>query len=113
MRIEYGLDRYCLPTQIHIVPSEDEDPEMLHNMASRLIVDNPAIAFSDMVKAGKLNSYDDDEYEKLLAVVKRLNLLFIPPNAEKPEPQGNLFELFVKLLYEFMLNQHSESSRIL
>lgn len=113
MRIEYGLDRYCLPTQIHIVPSEGEDPEMLHNMASRLIVDNPAIAFSDMVKAGKLNSYDDDEYEKLLAVVKRINLLFIPSNADKPVPQINLFNLTVRLLYEYMLNQHSESSRII
>ncbi len=113
MRIEYGLDRYCLPKQIHIVPSEGEDPEILHNMASRLLIENPAIAFSDMAKAGKLNSYDDEEYEKLLAVVKRLNLLFIPPNSDKPVPQINLFDMVIQLLYEYMLNQHSESSRII
>lgn len=113
MRIDYGLDRYCLPKQIHIVPSEGEDPQVLHDIASRLLVENPAIAFSDMAKAGKLNSFTDDEYEKLLAVVKRLNLLFIPPNSDKPVPQINLFDMVILLLYEYMLNQHSESSRII
>ncbi len=113
MRINYGLDSFCLPKQIHIVPSEGEDPQVLHDIASRLLVENPAIAFSDMAKAGKLNSYDDEEYEKLLAVVKRLNLLFIPPNSDKPVPQINLFDMVIQLLYEYMLNQHSESSRII
>ena len=113
MRIEYGLDRYCLPKQIHIAPSKGEDIDMLHNMASRLLIENPAIDFSKAAKAGLLDKYDDDQYDAMLAVIKRLNLLFIPPNAEKSCAAINIFDLLVQLLYEYMLNQHSEYSRIL
>ncbi len=113
MRIEYGLDRYFLPKQIHIVPCPNEDVNVLHSMASRLIVQNPAIKFSEDAKAGLYNDFSDDEYEKALAVVKRLSLLFQPPKAEKSESEIDLFNLTVRLLYEYMLNQHSESSRII
>ena len=36
MKIEYGLDRYFLPKKIHIVPSANEDIDVLHSMSSRL-----------------------------------------------------------------------------
>lgn len=113
MKIDYGLDRYCLPKQIHIVPSQGEDIDKLHNMASRLLIENPAIDFTKAAKSGLLNKFDDDQYDAMLAVIKRLNLLFIPPEAEKSEPAINIFDLLVRLLYEYMLNLHSECSRIL
>ncbi len=113
VKIEYGLDRYCLPTQIHIVPSKNEDIDMLHNAACRLLIENPAIDFSKAAKAGLLDKYNDDQYDAMLSVIKRLNLLFIPPKEDKSGPVINIFDLLVQLLYEYMLNQHSEVSRIL
>ena len=46
MQIEYELDRDCLPKKIHIIPSKHEDIEMLHNISSRLIIENPSLALS-------------------------------------------------------------------
>ena len=113
MKIEYSLDRYCLPKQIHIVPSLGEDVDVLHNMSSRLLIENPAIDFSKAAKAGLFDKYDDDEYDAMLSVIKRINLLFTPPKAELGAPAINIFDLLVQLLYEYMLNQHSEYSCII
>ena len=76
MQIEYELDRDCLPKKIHIIPSKHEDIEMLHNISSRLIIENPSLAFVNSAKQGLFNNFTDEEYEKILAVAKRLNSLF-------------------------------------
>lgn len=113
MQIEYELDRDCLPKKIHIIPSKHEDIEMLHNISSRLIIENPSLAFVNSAKQGLFNNFTDEEYEKILAVAKRLNSLFYSEKDNKPKANINIFDLLVRLLYEYMLNNHAEASRIL
>ena len=113
MQIEYELDRYCLPKKIHIIPSKHEDIEMLHNISSRLIIENPSLAFVNSAKQGLFNNFTDEEYEKILAVAKRLNSLFYSEKDNKPKANINIFDLLVRLLYEYMLNNHDDESRIL
>ncbi len=113
MRIEYDLDRNHMVKTLHIVPSPEESADELHIVATRLFIDNPAIKFSEDVKKGQYDSYSDSEYDKCLQICKRVSLLFCPPNSNKPEATVNLFDLTVRLLYEYMLNNHSESSRII
>ena len=113
MKIDYGLDKYYLPKKIHIIPSENEDPDVLHNMSTRLQILNPSLDFANAVKSGLYDKYSDEEYEKMLAVAKRLNLLFYSEKEKKALPSINIFDLTIRLLYEYMLNQHCEASRIL
>ena len=113
MKIEYGLDRYFLPKKIHIVPSANEDIDVLHSMSSRLIIENPSLAFVNSAKQGLFDKYTDEEYEKILAVAKRLNSLFYSEKDNKPKANINIFDLLVRLLYEYMLNNHDDESRIL
>ena len=113
MQIEYELDRDCLPKKIHIIPSKHEDIEMLHNISSRLIIENPSLAFVNSAKQGLFNNFTDEEYEKILAVAKRLNSLFYSEKDNKPKANINIFDLLVRLLYEYMLNNHDAESRIL
>ena len=113
MQIEYELDRECLPKKIHIIPSKHEDIEMLHNISSRLIIENPSLAFVNSAKQGLFDKFTDEEYEKILAVAKRLNSLFYSEKDNKPKANINIFDLLVRLLYEYMLNNHDDESRIL
>ena len=113
MQIEYELDRECLPKKIHIIPSKHEDIEMLHNISSRLIIENPSLAFVNSAKQGLFNNFTDEEYEKILAVAKRLNSLFYSEKDNKPKANINIFDLLVRLLYEYMLNNHDDESQIL
>ena len=113
MQIEYELDRDCLPKKIHIIPSKHEDIEMLHNISSRLIIENPSLAFVNSAKQGLFDKFTDEEYEKILAVAKRLNSLFYSEKDNKPKANINIFDLLVRLLYEYMLNNHDDESRIL
>ena len=113
MQIEYELDRDCLPKKIHIIPSKHEDIEMLHNISSRLIIENPSLAFVNSAKQGLFNNFTDEEYEKILAVAKRLNSLFYSEKDNKPKANINIFDLLVRLLYEYMLNNHDDERRIL
>ena len=113
MQIEYELDRDCLPKKIHIIPSKHEDIEMLHNISSRLIIENPSLAFVNSAKQGLFNNFTDEEYEKILAVAKRLNSLFYSEKDNKPKANINIFDLLLRLLYEYMLNNHYDESRIL
>ena len=113
MQIEYELDRECLPKKIHIIPSKHEDIEMLHNISSRLIIENPSLAFVSSAKQGLFDKYTDEEYEKILAVAKKLNSLFYSEKDNKPKANINIFDLLVRLLYEYMLNNHDDESRIL
>lgn len=113
MQIEYELDRDCLPKKIHIIPSKHEDIEMLHNISSRLIIENPSLSFVNSAKQGLFDKYTDEEYEKILAVAKRLNSLFYSEKDNKPKANINIFDLLVRLLYEYMLNNHDDESRIL
>ena len=113
MQIEYELDRDCRPKKIHIIPSKHEDIEMLHNISSRLIIENPSLAFVNSAKQGLFNNFTDEEYEKILAVAKRLNSLFYSEKDNKPKANINIFDLLVRLLYEYMLNNHDDESRIL
>lgn len=113
MQIEYEIDKDCLPKKIHIIPSKHEDIEMLHNISSRLIIENPSLAFVNSAKQGLFDKYTDEEYEKILAVAKRLNSLFYSEKDEKPKATINIFDLLVRLLYEYMLNNHDDKSRIL
>ena len=113
MQIEYELDRECLPKKIHIIPSKHEDIEMLHNISSRLIIENPSLAFVSSAKQGLFDKYTDEEYEKILAIAKRLNSLFYSEKDNKPKANINIFDLLVRLLYEYMLNNHDDESQIL
>lgn len=113
MQIEYELDRECLPKKIHIIPSKHEDIEMLHNISSRLIIENPSLAFVNSAKQGLFDKFTDEEYEKILAVAKRLNSLFYSEKDNKPKANINIFDLLVRLLYEYMLNNHDNESLIL
>ncbi len=113
MQIEYELDKDCLPKKIHIIPSKHEDIEMLHNISSRLIIENPSLAFVNSAKQGLFDKFTDEEYEKILAVAKRLNSLFYSEKDNKPKANINIFDLLVRLLYEYMLNNHDDESLIL
>lgn len=113
MQIEYELDKDCLPKKIHIIPSKHEDIEMLHNISSRLIIENPSLAFVNSAKQGLFDKFTDEEYEKILAVAKRLNSLFYSEKDNKPKANINIFDLLVRLLYEYMLDNPNDESRIL
>ena len=113
MQIEYELDRECLPKKIHIIPSKHEDIEMLHNISSRLIIENPSLAFVNSAKQGLFDKYTDEEYEKILAVAKRLNSLFYSEKDKKPKATMNIFDLLVRLLYDYMLDNPDDESLIL
>lgn len=114
MEIRYQLDRYFLPKTIHLVPGpNDLEKNELHAISSRLLVDNPAVAFAHAATNHEFDQLSDPEYDKLLAITSRLSLLFIDPNSGKPAPSLDIFDLTVHLLYEYMLNHHCEASRIL
>ena len=113
MQIEYELDRECLPKKIHIIPSKHEDIEMLHNISSRLIIENPSLAFVSSAKQGLFDKYTDEEYEKILAVAKKLNSLFYSEKDNKTAPSINIFDLLVRLLYDYMLDNPDDESLIL
>ena len=88
-----------MPTKIRIIPSEGGDSDWLHNMAVKMNVENPAIAFTAAAKEGPLNEYDDDQYDKLLQVIKRLNLLlFVPPESDKPEASINIYDVSISII---------------
>lgn len=86
---------------------------MLHNISSRLIIENPSLAFAKSAKQGAFDNFTDEEYEKILEVAKKLNSLFYSEKHNKTAPSINIFDLLVRLLYEYMLNTHNEASRIL
>lgn len=113
MDIRYQLDRYFLPKTIHIVPSPNEDKNELARMSSRLRVSNPAVAFADAATNHEFDQLSDSDYDKLLAVASRLSLLFYDPKTGKSAQSLDLFSLTVRLLHEYMLNNHNEASRIL
>ena len=113
MDIRYQLDRFYLPKTIHIVPSPNEDKNELARMSSRLIVANPAVAFAEAATNHQFDQLSDPEYDKLLAVASRLSLLFYDPKTGKSAHSLDLFSLTVRLLNEYMLNNHSEASHIL
>lgn len=113
MEIKYQLDKYYLPKTIHIVPGPNEDKNELARMSSRLRVANPAVAFADAATNHEFDHLTDSEYDKLLAVASRLSLLFYDPKTGKSTQSLDLFSLTVRLLHEYMLNNHSEASHIL
>lgn len=113
MQIKYNLDKFYLPKTIHIVAGSNEDKDVLAQMKSRLIVDNPAVAFADAATNHEFDHLTDPEYDKLLAVASRLSLLFYDPQTGKAAQSLDLFSLSVRLLHEYMLNTHCEASRIL
>lgn len=112
MKIDFTVDQNYLPKRIHIVPDGYENPDTLHEMSQHLYIKNPVLKFTEDAKNGKYNHLSDREYEKLLCIFKRLSLLFIMDDGKTSLPERNVFDLLVALLYEYMLNRHSESSRI-
>lgn len=112
MKIKYSLDRYSLPRKISIIPSQGEDIENLANISKQMIIENPSLEFASAAKLGLMDQYDDLQYEKMLEVAKRLNLLFYDEKKRRPLPQIGLFDLTIRLLYEYLLNHHDEESRI-
>ena len=113
MEIQYQLDKFYLPKTIHITASQDEDKNKLARISRRLKVHNPSISFAQLVSEHKFDDLSDDEYDKLFAVVSRLNLLFMDPETGKAARYLDIFSLTVRLLHEYMLNTHCEASRIL
>lgn len=113
MKIKFSVDQDYLPKKIHIIPSEDENADMLHEMSQNLYITNPVPEFIEDVKNGRYNHISDLEYDKILSVMKRLGLLFMMEDGQTSFPSKNIFDLLVALLYEYMLNRHLESSRIL
>ena len=113
MDIRYQLYRFYLPKTIHIVPGLNEDKNELARMSSRLIVVNPAVAFAEAATNHEFNQLTDPEYDKLLAVASRLSLLFYDSKEGKSAQSLDFFSLTVRLLYEYMPNNHSETSHIL
>ena len=113
MEIKYNLDRFYLPKTIHIVAGPGEDKDELARISSRLLVDNPAVAFAHAATNHEFDQLSDSEYDKLLVVVARLSLLFADPQTGKSVQSLDLFSICIRLLQEYMLNNHVEASRIL
>ena len=96
MKLDYGLDRFYLPTKIHIIPSKDEDPDFLHNCSMKMMVENPSLDFANAAKAGNPAKYhlpipkvDGLDFSfsgiktaVLRAVQKELNLPITTPSYE-------------------------------
>ena len=68
-------------TGLTIKPEEKEDPDLLHDYAQRLMIKNPAIRFSDLAKAGKMNDMCDEDYEQALKNIKLVSAEFFGSNA--------------------------------
>ena len=113
MEIKYNLDKFYLPKTVHIVAGPGEDKDELARMSSRLLVDNPAVAFANAAANHKFDYVPDDVYDRLFAVVSRLSLLFADSKTGKSAQSLDLFSLCIRLLHEYMLNNHCEASRIL
>ncbi len=101
LKLELELDQKIRPYNLRIVPQDEQDNDILNAFSRKYCyVVNPAITFSEEVKRGEYDAYTDAEYEEILAIYKRLSELFREDGcaASKPQPNGNLFELFVRLL---------------
>ena len=111
MKIKYSLDSTSLPKKISIIQSQDEDIAYLAEISKRLLIENPSLDFCSAAKLGLMDQYDDVQYQKMLTVAKRLNLLFYDEEKKRPLPEIGLFDLTIRLLYEYLLNHHDEESR--
>ena len=86
MWLKYSLDKDFLPAHIHIMPSVGEAPTNLHNISSRLIIDNPAVQFTTDAKAGLYNQYSDEDYAKMLQAYSSSKNLHLPSIFSGPLP---------------------------
>ena len=111
--LKLELDQKIRPYNLKIVPQDEQDNDILNAFSRKYCcVVNPAIPFSEDVKRGGYDAYTDAEYEEILAIYKRLSELFREDGraASKPQPNGNLFELFVRLL-NYYLSSGQEQTR--
>ena len=113
MKIDFTLDKHYLPEKIHIVSEQGENRDWLHTVSRNLIITNPVFEFTEHARSGDFNDLSDLDYEKVLSVMKRLSLLFMMGDGKTTLPGLNIFYLLEALLYEYMLNNHTESSRII
>ncbi len=68
-------------TGLTIKPEEKEDPDMLCEYAKRLMIKNPAIVFTELAKAGRMNDMCDEDYEQALKNIKLVSAEFFGSNA--------------------------------
>lgn len=95
-----------------IVAGPCEDKEELARISSRLLVANPAVAFAHSTTNHELDQLSDCEYDRLLAVVSRLSLLFVDPKTGKSAHYLDIFNLTVRLLNEYMLHFLSPNAKM-
>ena len=62
MNISYYITEDTFPQKACIIPSANEDPDILHNIAIQLPhITNPCIIFSEEVKEGKYDELSEEE----------------------------------------------------
>lgn len=112
LRLDLELDQNIHPYNLRIVPQDKQDNDILNAFSRRYCsVVNPALIFTEDVKGGDYDSYTDEEYEKILALYRKLSDLFRENGcaAGKPQPNGNIFELFIRLLHYYLASEQEQT----
>ena len=109
MNISYYITEDTFPQKACIIPSANEDSDILHNIAIQLPhITNPGITFSEEVKEGKYDELSDDEYDFQIYVCKELGKLWNDSETGKGARSITIFELLVRLLDIYIKNARLE-----
>lgn len=109
MNIIYYITEDTFSQKACIIPSANEDPDILHNIAIQLPhITNPCIIFSEEVKEGKYDELSDDEYDLQIYVCKELGKLWNDSETGKGARSITIFELLVRLLDIYIENARFE-----
>ena len=72
MRFDYTFDGDVLSWS-QLQPEENEDPDELYRYSRVLLVENPALLFTEKAKKGIFNDQSDEEYAVLLGRFKLIS----------------------------------------
>ena len=116
MELSYTVTADSFSQHTRILPSSNENPDMLHNIAVQLPpITHPGVIFSNEALQHKYDSLSDEEYDFQLYMCKKLGELWENPATGKGLHSISIFELLTRLLdtniEKIRLEYYSESSR--
>ncbi len=99
MQLSYMVTANSFSQHTRIIPSTNENPDMLHNIAVQLpAITHPGVIFSDEALQHKYDSLSDEEYDFQLYMCKKLGELWENPATGKGLHSISIFELLTRLL---------------
>ncbi|WP_408071445.1 hypothetical protein [Butyrivibrio sp. JL13D10] len=90
-------------TDVHIAPTKEENVKQLYDLSQELLIKNPAVEFADKAKAGKFNTFSEDEYSYAIDEIAAINQLFYcADDGNKQLAEINIFLLLERLLLAYL-----------